>query len=200
MPGARVASGERITLRTVESEDVPFLQRAFANPGIRYPIGNPVRNREGIDVADDDAGSDDFLVCLDGVDAGPGRPDEDDVRRLGAVHVADADWRRPDLGYWLVPEVHGEGHGSEAVSLLVDHVFRTYDHPAVGAVAYDHPAVGAVAYDFNDASRGLLESLGFAEEGRIRKDRFVDGEYVDTVQYGLLRREWREREDSVTSR
>jgi len=37
-------------------------------------------------------------------------------------------------------------------------------------------------------------SLGFTEEGRIRKDRFIDGEYVDTVQYGLLRREWRERE------
>nr|WP_256548157.1 hypothetical protein [Natronosalvus rutilus] len=42
MPGARITSGERVTLRTVEREDVPFLQRAFANPEIRYPIGNPL--------------------------------------------------------------------------------------------------------------------------------------------------------------
>jgi ribosomal-protein-alanine N-acetyltransferase len=52
--------------------------------------------------------------------------------------------------------------------------------------------VGAIAYDFNDASRGLLESLGFTEEGRTRKDRFINGEYIDTIQYGLLRKEWRE--------
>jgi len=53
--------------------------------------------------------------------------------------------------------------------------------------------VGAVAYEDNDASRGLLESLGFSEEGRIRKDRFIDGEYADTIHYGLLREEWQER-------
>ncbi|WP_132060615.1 GNAT family N-acetyltransferase [Halorussus amylolyticus] len=184
MPGARINDGERVTLRTTESEDVAFVQRAFANPEIRVPMGNPIRSQAQIDVESDDDGSDAFVVCLDGDDAGPGQPDEDDVRRIGTVHVDDADWRRPDLGYWLVPEVHGDGYGKEAVSLLIDYVFSTYDHPAVGAVAYD----------FNDASRGLLESLGFAEEGRVRKDRFIDGEYVDTVQYGLLRREWRERD------
>ncbi|WP_135533421.1 GNAT family N-acetyltransferase [Halostella pelagica] len=184
MPGARVTSGERVTLRTIEREDIPFHQRAFANPEIRYPTGNPVRNREQTEVSDQDDGSDSFLVCLDADDAGPGQPDEDDVQRIGAVYVGDVDYRRPELGYWLAPEVHGEGYGAEAVSLAIDYVFRTYDHPAVGAGAYD----------FNDASRGLLESLGFTEEGRIRKDRFVDGEYVDLVQYGLLRQEWRERE------
>ena len=181
MPGARITSGERVTLRTVEEEDTAFHQRAFANPQIRYPIGNPLRNREGIDPPDEDDG-DQFLVCIDD-DAGPGSPYEDEVTRIGVVYVGDADWRRPELGYWLVPEEHGNGYGTESVALVIDYVFRTYDHPAVGAVAYD----------YNDASRGLLESLGFAEEGRIRKDRFIDGEYRDTVQYGLLRSEWRDR-------
>ena len=180
MPGARITSGERVTLRTVEKEDVPFLQRASANPEIRYPLGTPLRNQEQIDISTEGESGARFLVCLDGDDAGPGQPDEDDVRRMGVVSVEDVDWRRPELGYWLVPEVHGEGYGKEAVSLVIDYVFRVYDHPAVGAGAYD----------FNDASRGLLESLGFAEEGRIRRDRFIDGEYVDMVQYGLLREEW----------
>jgi len=67
------------------------------------------------------------------------------------------------------------------VALLVDYTF----------VIYDHPAAGAVAYDFNDASRGLLESLGFEEEGRIRRERFIDSEYVDTIHYGLLGENWR---------
>ena len=68
------------------------------------------------------------------------------------------------------------------MSLVVDYVFRTFDVPGVGAGVYD----------YNDASRGLLESLGFTEEARLRRDRFVDGEYRDSVRYGLLREEWQE--------
>lgn len=177
MPGARITQGDRVALRTVEEDDVPFLQRGCTNPETRYPLGTPVQNQEQLELAGDE--KDQFLVCLD--DAGPGQPAEsEDVRRLGVVSVEDMSWRRPELGYWLVPEVHGEGYGKEAVGLVVDYVFRTYAHPAVGAVAYE----------FNEASRGLLESLGFEEEGRVRRDRFVDGEYVTTVQYGLLRENW----------
>ncbi|WP_049898377.1 GNAT family N-acetyltransferase [Halococcus agarilyticus] len=183
MPGARVTSGERVTLRTVESEDVPFLQRSV-EPEIRYPLGNPVRNREGYEVTGED-GTDRFLVCLEGSDTDPGQPDDGDVRRIGNVNVTDIDYKRPELGYWLVPEVHGEGYGKEAVSLAVEYAFRQYDTPAVGAEAYD----------YNDASRGLLESLGFTEEGRRRKFMFVDGEHRDMLQYGLLREEWRERDE-----
>ena len=182
MPGARVERGERVTLRTVESEDVPFLQRASANPAIRYPIGNPVRNSEQIEIADE-RGTDQFLVCLEDDDTDPGQVDASDLTRIGQVTVHDAAWKRPELGYWIVPEVHGEGYGTEAVSLVVEYVFRQYDTPAVGAEAYD----------YNDASRRLLESLGFTEEGRRRKFMFVDGEYRDMIQYGLLREEWRDR-------
>ena len=199
MPGAVVSEGERVTLRTVEEEDRAFCQRASANPEIRVGIGNPVRSRAELgDVAEKEDG-DQFLVCLDDEAAGLGSPDEEQTTRIGWVgvdesrrlssanqnsessgNVDDVSYRRPDLAYWLATEFHGEGYGTEAVALLVDYTFATYDHPAVGAIAYD----------FNDASRGLLESLGFEEEGRIRRDRFIDGAYVDTVHYGLLREEW----------
>ncbi|WP_327054035.1 GNAT family N-acetyltransferase [Halomicrococcus gelatinilyticus] len=179
MPGARVSRGERVTLRTVEQEDLSFVQRAGANPEIRYPLGNPVMSRDDYQgLVGDDA--DRFLICLDGEDAGPGSPGEDGVRRIGAAAVEDTDWKRPELGYWLVPEVHGQGYGTEAVSLVVDYVFRSYDAPAIGAAAYE----------FNEASRGLLASLGFSEEGRRQRYMFVDGEHRDMVLYGLLREDW----------
>jgi ribosomal-protein-alanine N-acetyltransferase len=183
MPGALVSQGDRVTLRTVEADDLGFVQRASANPEVRVPIGNPVRSRGRLEDAreDRDEGEGEgFLVCLED-DPDPGQPDEGSVERIGQVMVDDVSYRRPDLGYWLAPEYHGEGYGKAAVALVVEFVFRSYDHPAVGAVAYE----------FNDASRGLLESLGFEEEGRIRRDRFVDGEYVDTYVYGLLREDWR---------
>lgn len=133
------------------------------------------------DITENEEG-DQFLVCLDDADAGPGTPDDGTTTPIGWVGVDDVSYRRPELGYWLVPERHGEGYGREMVELVIDYVFATYDHSAVGAGAYE----------FNDASRGLLESLGFEQEGRIRRDQFVDGEYVDRVNYGLLREAWRE--------
>jgi ribosomal-protein-alanine N-acetyltransferase len=78
-----------------------------------------------------------------------------------------------------------EGYGKEAVALVVEYVFRTFDIHGIGAAAYD----------FNAAFCGLLESLGFTKEGREREARFIDGEYRDAVQHGLLRREWGEQNE-----
>lgn len=179
MPGARIASGDRVVLRTLESEDRPFVQRSYANPDLRYPLGSPVKTEAQLEDWIDDEDSDNLLVCLDGPDAGPGQPG-DDTDPIGLVTVSGMSWRRPELVYWIVPEAQRDGYGAEAVSLAIDYTFRAYDHPAIGAGAYAH----------NDASRGLLESLGFEEEGRHQKYRFVDGEYIDTVLYVLFREDW----------
>jgi RimJ/RimL family protein N-acetyltransferase len=181
MPGAVVERGERVTLRTAEREDVPFLQRAFAAPELRYPLGNVrPKNQDGVEARLEDDANTKLIVCLDAEVAGPRQPGDDEVARIGEVTVTDVDWARTGLAYWLLPEYQGEGYGTEAVSLAVDHVFRTIDTPSLGAGAYE----------CNDASRGLLESLGFAEEGRKRKTRYIDGEYRDSVVYGILREEW----------
>ena len=185
MPGPRVASGERVTLRTVEREDVPFLQRADTDPAIRNPLGETVKNRPAVEADfEEQWGHDDaFLVCLDEDGAGPGHPDDGDVRPIGLCVASGERRSRPVIGYWLVPEVHGQGYGKEAVSLVIDYVFQVYSHPALGADAFAH----------NEASRRLLESLGFSLEGRLRKEEYWDGRYRDRVIYGLLRSEWQDR-------
>jgi ribosomal-protein-alanine N-acetyltransferase len=177
MPGARVASGERVTLRTAEAEDIPFLQRAGANPELRYPLGHTVKNQGQYEISADETGPDILIVCLENEELADGT---DGITRIGQIAVMDAHYKRPELGYWLIPEMHGEGYGTEAVSLVIDYVFRSYNTPAIGARAFD----------FNEASCGLLESLGFTEEGRKRQCMFVDGAHRDMVLYGLLREEW----------
>lgn len=186
MPGARVASGERVSLRTAERADIPFLQRAYANPELRYPLGWEIKNQSQLEAElEDNLGHDElFVVCLDDDDAGPGTPDGDDLRRIGCLVAGIPEHRRAGIGFWLVPSVQGEGYGKEAVSLLLDYIFRVSPHPAVYAKALPS----------NDASRGLLESLGFTQEGRARKEAFWDGTYQDSIQYSLLRSEWHQED------
>lgn len=128
MPGARVTSGDRVTLRTAESEDGEFLQQGN-EPDIRYPMGSRVRTLSEIEDTVEDSSDDRFVVCLVGEAAGSGPVDPDDVRRIGFVSVEDADWKRPELAYWLLPEVHGEGYETESLTLAIDYAFRAYDAP-----------------------------------------------------------------------
>lgn len=185
MPGALVAGGDRISLRTVESEDIPFLQRAHANPELRYPLGWDVKSESELEAElEADAGHDEvFLVCLDEEGVARGSISVADTRRIGSVVAGVSPRARAGIGFWILPDAQGSGYATEAVSCFVDYLFRIYPHPAVSANALPS----------NEASRGLLTSLGFSEEGRARKEAFWDGEYRDTIQYSILRSEWIEQ-------
>jgi len=202
MPGAVVERGERVTFRTVERDDTEFLQRATTDPRIRFPLGtfrhkNRAQRREQLEAHAENDEVYAFVVCLDGEDeseaaadpasgetashdATAGHPDEGETTRIGAVKVHGVDGDRAFLSYWLLPAYHGEGYGGEAAALAVDYTFRTTSVHGMSAGAYD----------FNEASRGLLESLGCEEDVHVRETNFVDGEYHDAYTYSLLRREW----------
>lgn len=164
--------GDGVTLAPVERDDADFLQRAHNDPEIRVPVGlTRPRNRAQVEeYVSESVESDDNVYLLVRVDGDP----------AGQVVARHLDRPRPELSFWLVPERRGEGHATEAVSLLVDYLFDTFDVLGVYAQAFAD----------NEASRALLERLGFEREGRLRENRFVRGEYRDTVHYGLLRDEW----------
>ncbi len=185
MPGPIIDAGERVTLRAVEREDAEFVQTCATHPRVRFSLGidshqTKAEVRERIENDTENEGTRGFLVCLDEEGAAAGDPDEEETTPVGAVHARGVDRERAWLGYWLDPDYHGEGYAGEAVELVVDAVFRS--HPVHG--------ISAGAYGFNEASRGLLESLGFTQEARLRNAWYVDGAYRDGIQYGLLRREW----------
>lgn len=174
MPGIAYARGDRVTLRTVEREDAEFLQRGHNDPDVRVPLGHTgPRNRAQLETRiEERVESDDSVTLLACLDDEP----------IGAVSADHLSMGRPAITYWIVPERQGDGYGPEAVELFLDVFFRDYDVHSVKAHVFD----------YNEASRALLERLGFQEEGRMREARFRNGEYVDELIYGLLRREWEE--------
>jgi ribosomal-protein-serine acetyltransferase len=102
-----------------------------------------------------------------------------DGRLLGIVSTHRIDWTRrcAGLGSWVRRSAWGKQVATEAARGLVEYAFRTLElHRLEAHVA---PA--------NQASRRVVEKLGFHREGIARDFEFIDGRYLDHIQYSLLR-------------
>ncbi|MGJ9383083.1 GNAT family N-acetyltransferase [Salipaludibacillus sp. CF4.18] len=79
-----------------------------------------------------------------------------------------------DSGYW------NGGYGTKAFRLWIDHLFQSL--PLV--------RVGYTTWSGNKRMIKLGEKLGMTMEARLRKCRYYNGEYYDSIRMGLLREEW----------
>ena len=176
MPGPVFLQGERVELRTMEEEDVDFLQTLVSDSRVRSSImmAEPVnrqREREWVESQGEGDGYH-FLVCVDG----------EPVGSVGLGETIDV-WRTANLGYSIAPDHWGNGYATDAVDLACRYAF---DERAL-------EKVHATVYETNPASVRVLEKNGFQREGVLRKEAFVDGERIDVYRFGLLVDEWRNR-------
>ena len=91
------------------------------------------------------------------------------------------------LGYILHPEHRGRGYTTEAVKLLVDHLFTTNKIVRIQAECNLE----------NRASVRVLEKAGFTYEGLKRKAAYIQGVYMDGALYSILRDEWKTAKNTV---
>jgi ribosomal-protein-alanine N-acetyltransferase len=163
-----------VTLRTIEEEDLNFMQKAINDRGVRQAIGRPkpvngVQEQEFFEevICGEDSVS--LLVTVE-------------ETRVGTVSISDIDVQTNsgEIGYWIAPDHQTQGYGSGAVALLVDYAFRELGLHRVEARVFE----------FNEASQRLLESVGFTAEGAKRDGFFAHGEYQDVHWYGVLETEW----------
>lgn len=109
------------------------------------------------------------------VRAGDGRP----IGRCG-FGLTDDDGAQAMLWYTLHPAEWGHGYATEAARALVDFGFRELGLHRVWADC--DPA--------NTASWRVLEKLGMRREGHLRENARIKGEWVDSLIYAILAREW----------
>ncbi|MGK5681955.1 GNAT family N-acetyltransferase [Actinoplanes sp. URMC 104] len=96
-----------------------------------------------------------------------------------AVHLHD-NLRQAEIGFTLAREHQGQGYATEAVSAVLDRLFR---------VQGLHKVAGECDAR-NTASAGLMERLGFTREGLLRQQTYIKGEWTDDLIFGLLSTEW----------
>lgn len=173
MPGPLFLDGEVVELRTIEHEDVEFLQQLINDPAVRQSLQSvdPVTNQQEAQWVESLAEADGwhFLVC-------------DDETPVGTIGLSEYDdtWGVAEAGFMIAPEHWNNGYATDALEQLCNY----------GFAERRLNKVVAKAYETNPASQRVLEKVGFSEEGRLRNEAFVGGEHLDIHRYGLLASEW----------
>lgn len=97
--------------------------------------------------------------------------------------LPDAAYPHPEIGFGISDlKSRNKGFGKEAVGLLVDYLFSSYNTERLTAFTDVE----------NNPSKKLLERIGFQSEGVLRRAYFRGGNWHDMTIYGLLREDWKE--------
>jgi len=171
-------SGEKVKLRAVEREDLDLLTafdndvelELVANDVPPRPVSRSRRQRRFDEQLKESRDVVPFMIDADGKAIGEcSLGNFDQVARTCELGIAIG-----DRDYW------GRGYGRDAVRVLVAYGFRSFNLHKIWL------EVGAG----NERAVRAYRACGFVEEGRLREQWYVAGQYVDVVLMGLLRTDW----------
>jgi RimJ/RimL family protein N-acetyltransferase len=112
---------------------------------------------------------------------------------VGEVYLANADWEVPciEVGYFTVQNQGGKGYASEACREAC-------------RIAFERLRVRRVELQCagdNEKSARVAQHCGFTLEGRLRERHHKkDGTTVDRLWYGLLRHEWQDLQEKISTK
>lgn len=108
-----------------------------------------------------------------------------DDRCIGSVALKDIDRRSQHA--WLAIVLDGtrlgQGLGRDTLNTLLGWAF----------VIDNFHRISLETWANNERAIRCYRAVGFVDEGRMREAKWVNGQMVDVVQMGVLRREWLER-------
>ncbi|KAL4730351.1 hypothetical protein ACLX1H_002385 [Fusarium chlamydosporum] len=102
------------------------------------------------------------------------------IGAIGMMPKNDIYFRTWEIGYWLAEPVWGKGYATEVTKAFVRWCFETW--PELNRIE-------ALVTERNTGSHNVLTKAGFVQEGVRRGAIFKNGEILDEVVFGLIRRE-----------
>jgi aminoglycoside 6'-N-acetyltransferase len=158
--------GERVTLRPLETADVPRLAEIAAEPEVaRWWLG--LTEQDLREMARHDTDELVFAIELDGEPIGLVQADEE----------LDPDYRHAGIDLFLGPAWQGKGLGADTVRTLARWLFEERGHHRITI----DPALA------NQRAIRAYERVGFRRVGVMRRyERGVDGEWHDGLLLDLL--------------
>jgi RimJ/RimL family protein N-acetyltransferase len=171
---------ERLILREFEPDDWEALHAVESDPAVaRYQSFAPRTPEESrayvlgaiTDASEIPRRTWDLAVVLAAADRLIGRC---------GLGVTDEDGEQAMVWYTIHPDAWGRGYATETARAVVGFGFRDLGFHRIWADC--DPA--------NVASWRVLEKIGMRREGWLRENARVKGEWVDSLIYAVLAREW----------
>ncbi|MEO0563658.1 MAG: GNAT family protein [Chloroflexota bacterium] len=103
-----------------------------------------------------------------------------DVIGMGSLQAITPPHLRAELAYEIDQNYWRQGYGAEAARAILNFGFSEMKLHRIEAIT--EPS--------NEASRALLEKVGFTYEGTLRARYFRNGKFLDDSYYGLLVTDW----------
>jgi RimJ/RimL family protein N-acetyltransferase len=105
-----------------------------------------------------------------------------DLIHVGNVSLQSIDWinRSAEIAIILDNNYHGKGIGTEACKKMLEH----------GFLKMNLNRIWTGTASINLGMRGICKTLGMKEEGCFREAIYLDGEYHDVIEYGILKSEY----------
>ncbi len=183
MIDSQLLRGERVWLTALSRADVPVIARwEYDSEYLRLMDASPARPRS----------EDEIARWLESVSKsqheftfGIRLTDSDDL--IGWAQLDGIDWVHGTsaLGIGIGNRTFWDsGYGAEAMELLLRFAFDELNLHRIYLTVFS----------YNQRAIRLYEKLGFQLEGRHREHLQRDGQRYDMLLYGILNREWRERQ------
>lgn len=174
---------ERLVLRPLEADDLDLIWPDISNPAISEHMAWEAHTEraqtvqflewEGSRIAEDRGAT--WAIVKDGTFCGI-------ASLIGLLRTHRAlTYDKAELAYWLGTQHQGQGIATEAVARIMRYGF---DELGLHKIFVSHFAV-------NDASKKLIQRLGFRYVGVQREEFRKKGVWHDHVLYELLESEYR---------
>ena len=168
-------AGEHVILRAFEREDGERCYRWMNDPNIvrtlksRYPIAfqNEI---EWLERAMQPDGSERHFAI----------ERKEDRAHIGNASIHDIDWVSRTAAFGLFigePAAWTKGFGADAIRTLVHFAFEEMNLQKLRINVFD----------YNERAKHILETLGFVQEGRLRREFYREGSYHDIVILSTFR-------------
>ncbi len=167
--------GHKVSLRAIEAEDLPLLNKWANDPEIQTGLGGwhfPTSmsdQRKWFDALD--AGSRHQRFAIESPELG----------LIGTANLVDIDWKNRNAFHGLMlgdKDIRGKGFGLDAVMAIMRYAFDE-----LGLERLDGSMIA-----YNEASLGLyVGKCGWKEEGRQRNWYYRKGQHWDRILVGITR-------------
>ena len=168
---------ERLLLRRVHAKDIREIFELRSNPETMKYIPRPLAKTDA-DALDHIATIDNKIDNNEGINWAITIKNSPKLIGIIGHYRIQPEHYRAELGYMILPEYHGKGIASEAVTVAVKYGFEVMKLHSIEAILDPE----------NYGSAKVLEKNGFVKEAHLKENSFFEGRFLDTVIYSILKK------------